>query len=216
MFTISIIGQKGGTGKTTTALGLAVAAARAGKMVAVIDLDPQASASNWKDRRSEDNPAVVSAQSSRLRPTLDAARATGADLVIIDTAGRSDDSALNAARVADVVLIPTRPAMIEVEALSAARDIIRTAGNPPSFVLLNGIHPQASKQAEEARQMIGTVFSMAVCPVHLSHRSAYAEALTSGRTAQELDPEGKAAGELEKLYLFTTELVKKGNSEHGN
>jgi len=215
MFTISIIGQKGGTGKTTTALGLAVAAARAGQMVAVIDLDPQASASNWKDRRSEDNPAVVSAQSSRLRPTLEAAKATGADLVIIDTAGRSDDSALNAARVADVVLIPTRPAMIEVEALSVARDIIRTAGSPPSFVLLNGIHPQASKQAEEARQMIAKVFGMEVCPVHLSHRNAYSEALTSGRTAQELDPEGKAAAELGKLYLFTRELVKKGNIEHG-
>jgi chromosome partitioning protein len=215
MFTISVIGQKGGTGKTTTALGLAVAAARAGKMVAVIDLDPQASATNWKDRRTEQNPAVVSAQSSRLRPTLEVAKATGADLVIIDTAGRSDDSALNAARVADVVFIPTRTAMIELEALPAARDIIRTAGNPPSFVVLNGIHPQASKQAKDARQMIGKVFGMEVCPVHLSHRNAYSEALTSGRTAQELDPEGKAAAELDKLYLFTSEFVKKGRSEHG-
>jgi chromosome partitioning protein len=215
MFTISIIGQKGGTGKTTTALGLAVAAARAGEMVALIDLDPQASATNWKDRRSEDNPAVVSAQSSRLRPTLEAARATGANLVIIDTAGRSDDSALNAARMADVVLVPTRPAMIELEALPAARDIIRTAGNPSSFVVLNGIHPQASKQVREAREMITKVFGMAVCPVHLSHRSAYSEALTSGRSAQELDPDGKAAEELEKLYLFTRELVKKEISEHG-
>ena len=69
MFTISIIGQKGGTGKTTVALGLAVAAFRAGKVVAVIDLDPQASAANWKDRRADDSPAVVSAQSSRLRQT---------------------------------------------------------------------------------------------------------------------------------------------------
>lgn len=209
MFTISIIGQKGGTGKTTTALGLAVAAARDGKAVAVIDLDPQASASNWKDRRSEDNPAVVSAQSSRLRQTIEIAKTSGADLVIIDTAGRSDDSALNAARVADVVLIPTRPAMIEVEALAAARDILQTAGSPPAFVLLNGVHPQASKQAEEARQMIGAVFGMAVCPVHLSHRNAYSEALTSGRTAQELDPDGKAAGELERLYKFTFEYVNK-------
>ncbi len=53
MFTISLLGQKGGTGKTTVALGLAGAAFRAGKVVAGIDLDPQASASNWKDRRAE-------------------------------------------------------------------------------------------------------------------------------------------------------------------
>ena len=63
--------------------------------------------------------------------------------------------------------------------------------------------------------MIAKVFGMEVCPVHLSHRNAYSEALTTGRTAQELDPEGKAAAELGKLYLFTRELVKKGNIEHG-
>jgi chromosome partitioning protein len=78
MFTISILGQKGGTGKTTVALGLAVAAFRAGKVVAVIDLDPQASAANWKDRRTDDAPAVVSAQSSRLKQTLAAAEEMGA------------------------------------------------------------------------------------------------------------------------------------------
>ena len=94
MFTISIIGQKGGTGKTTVALGLAVAAFRAGQVVAVIDLDPQASAANWKDRRSDDSPAVVSAQSSRLKQTLATAEEIGAEVVIIDTRAGSDDAPL--------------------------------------------------------------------------------------------------------------------------
>ena len=98
MFVTSLVGQKGGTGKTTVALGLAVAAAAAGHTVAVIDLDPQATASRWKDRRKEENPAVVSAQASRLAPALKAAESNGADFVIIDSAGRSDDSALAAAR----------------------------------------------------------------------------------------------------------------------
>jgi len=66
MFTVSIIGQKGGTGKTVVAIGLAVAAVRAGMATVLIDLDPQATASKWKDRREDENPAVVSAQSKQV------------------------------------------------------------------------------------------------------------------------------------------------------
>ena len=117
MFTISLIGQKGGVGKTTIALGLAVAAARSGNATAIIDLDPQASAAKWKDRRAEENPTVVSAQASRLKQVLDSARTGGVDFAFIDTAGRKDDSALSAARASDLVLIPTRPNILEVETL---------------------------------------------------------------------------------------------------
>ncbi|HEV8716392.1 MAG TPA: ParA family protein [Candidatus Binatia bacterium] len=63
---LAILGEKGGGGKSTTALGLAVAFALAGKEVAVIDLDPQATAAKWSDRRGKDFPAVVSCQVSRL------------------------------------------------------------------------------------------------------------------------------------------------------
>jgi chromosome partitioning protein len=215
MFTISLIGQKGGTGKTTIAVGLAVAAFRAGKVVAVIDLDPQASAANWKDRRTEDNPAVVSAQSSRLKQTLASAAELGAEIVIIDTAGRNDDSALNAARQSDLVLIPTRTNIVEMEALPAAADILRLAGNPPAFVVLNGIHPTATKQAADARDLVRETFGLECAPTHLCHRSAYADAMTTGRTPQELDEDGRAAAELDALYRFSIEIVNNGTYEHG-
>lgn len=214
MFTISLLGQKGGTGKTTLALGLAVAAFRAGKVVAVIDLDPQASAANWKDRRREGNPAVVSAQSSRLKQTHAAAEEMGADIIIIDTAGRSDDSALNAARLSNLVLIPSRPTILELEALPAAADILRLAGSPPAFVVLNGIHPAASKQANEARELVRQSFGLACAPMHLCHRAAYADAMATGCSPQELDADGKAAAELEALFRFSFEFVNKGTSEH--
>ena len=214
MFTISLIGQKGGTGKTTVAVGLAVAAFRAGKVVAIIDLDPQASAANWKDRRTDENPAVVSAQSSRLKQTLIAAKEIGAEIVIVDSAGRNDDSALNAARNADLVLIPSRPTILELEALPAAADILRLAGNPPAVVVLNGIHPTATKQANEARDVVQQNFGLSCAPVHLCHRAAYADAMTTGRTPQELDAEGKAGAELDALFRFCFELVNNGTIEH--
>jgi len=215
MFTISLIGQKGGTGKTTVAIGLAVAAFRADKVVAIIDLDPQATAANWKDRREVNSPAVVSAQSSRLKQTLDSARDGGAEVVIIDTAGRSDDSALNAARMSDLVLIPIRANIVELETLRAVSDLLKLAGNPPAFVVLNGIHPTATKQADEARGTVQQLFGLSCAPVYLCHRAAYAEAPTTGRAPQELDPDGKAGLELDRLFKFTYELLNNGTCEHG-
>src|SRR4051812_2172555 len=129
MFTVAAVGQKGGVGKSTVALGLAVAAVQAGHIAAVIDLDPQASASKWKDRRTEDNPAVISAQASRLTPALQAARGAGVEFAFIDSAGRSDDSALAAARAADLVLIPTRTSIVELETLPQVSDLLRVAGS---------------------------------------------------------------------------------------
>ena len=61
MKVISVLGQKGGSGKTTLTLSLAVAAHEANKSVAVVDLDPQASACKWGDRRDAD-PVIISVQ----------------------------------------------------------------------------------------------------------------------------------------------------------
>ena len=208
MFTISLIGQKGGTGKTTVALGLAVAAARAGYATAIVDLDPQASAAKWKVRRIDENPAVVSAQVPRLKQTLEAARSGGVDFAFIDTAGRKDDSALNAARCSDLVLIPSRSSIVEIETLPEVNDLLRLAGSPPAFVVLNCVHPSTGHRGiTDTQGTIKELFELTVCPVHICQRSAYAEAPTSGQSPQELDAEGKAADELKRLFDFTCEHV---------
>lgn len=92
MKTIAVISQKGGAGKTTIALNLAVAAVRSGHQCAVIDIDPQASAKCWHDLRRDDAPVVVSAQAARLPEILQTAKQNGADLVIIDTAPHSESA----------------------------------------------------------------------------------------------------------------------------
>src|SRR5208337_1506231 len=141
----------------------------------------------------------------------EAARKADMALAIIDTAGRNDDSALAAARVADLVLIPCRPNMVEIETLSAVGDLLRLAGSPPAFVLLNGIHPTATKQADEAREMVRQIFGLMSTPVHLCHRGAYAEAPTTGKAPHDLDPEGRAANELDRLFRFVFEFVNNRN-----
>ena len=106
MKVISVICQKGGTAKTTAAINLAVEAVAGGLEVVVIDLDPQVSACDWKDIRGERAPLVAATPVPHLDRTLKAAADNGADLVIIDTAGRTSEAASAAARAADLILVP--------------------------------------------------------------------------------------------------------------
>lgn len=211
---VAVIGQKGGTGKTTASLELAVAASRAGKTVAIIDLDPQTNATNWKDRREGDGPAVVSAQPGRLRQTIETALTHGADLVVVDTPGKSDSTAIEAARVADLVLIPTAAQIFDLETLASVRDLLRIAGDPQAFVLLNKLHPHATKGADDAKAMTERLCGIKACPVHLSQRSTYKDAPAEGKTAQEIDE--KATEEADRLYKFICEHVDMSKSQHVN
>ena len=215
MFTIGIIGQKGGTGKTTAATGLAVEIARAGEAVVLIDIDPQANAANWKDRRAADNPVVVSAQASRLRQTLDVARENGAGFTVIDSPGHNDRAATETARCSDLVLIPSRPKIFDLETLATVRDLLRVAGDPPAFVLLNGLHPAAKSAADEAKAMTAHVSGFEACPVHLCYRDIYGNAPATGQTAQEVEPEGAAAAELHELYMWICKQVDMLGGQHG-
>ena len=93
MKTVAIISQKGGAGKTTLALHLATSSALAGRNTAIIDLDPQASAANWGDRRTAELPVVLSAHASRLGHEIRRVGEMKGDLLIIDTAPHSDSAA---------------------------------------------------------------------------------------------------------------------------
>lgn len=204
MKTVAILSQKGGVGKTTIALHLAVAAEHDRKPTVIVDLDPQASASTWKDLRETDAPLVQPAQANRLAPVLATAKKQGAKFVVIDTSPNSESASLTAARAADLVLIPCRPHLLDLKAIHSSIEIARLA-KKPFFVVVNAVPPRGSLGAE-AKAAIAT-YGAEVAPAHLSMRAAYYHCLVNGQVAQEYEPHGRAAEEANMLYKWLRKQV---------
>ena len=200
MKTIAILSQKGGTGKTTLTLHLAVAATRQGLASTVLDLDPQASASGWRDSRAAEAPAVTSIQGSRLGKTLELARGAGTALVFLDTAPHAADAAIAAAEAADLILIPCRAGILDLRAIAATARIAKLAGTP-AFVVLNHAPHRAPRIVEDVTEAVRE-HGLDVAPVVLHQRAAYAHALTVGQTAAEYEPGGKADHEIQQLLQW--------------
>ena len=197
MQTIAIVAQKGGVGKTTLALHLAVQAARTGGSIAVIDLDPQASASGWGDTRDDDEPAIVACPAARLAITLDAAKASGARFAFIDTAPHAESPALAAARSADLVVIPTRPGILDLRAIGASIEIASLAKRRAVLVINAAPAGGAAQEAAEAaRDSYGIEASSAV----VRQRAVFGHALVKGKVAGEVEPDGRAASEIFELW----------------
>jgi chromosome partitioning protein len=207
MKTIAIISQKGGAGKTTIAVHLAVAAVQRGMRAAVFDLDPQASAASWSDKRADLSPSVVAAQAPRLSGLLEQARTQSADLIIIDSAPNADAASLAAARAADLILIPCRPAAFDLNAIGTTLNLA-TVANKPAYVVLNAV-PPLGRVGEEARNALQAGGVMVAEPV-LHQLVAYSHAVNDGRTAQEFQPRGKARSEIEALFTWA---IKQSNAQ---
>ena len=174
MRTIALVSMKGGSDKTTLALHLASAAAEHGHNVAVLDLDPQQSAAKWGDRRAAPVPVVLAAAPSRLGPELQRVADAGADMVLIDTPPRagSDNAALAAARTADLVVLPCRPAILDLETVASTAARVRDVAPVPVVAVLNGC-PSRGRTAEEAAAALVRL-GVEVCPVRIGQRIAFA------------------------------------------
>jgi len=214
MQTISFIAQKGGTGKTTLALSLAVAAEAAGNTALIVDLDPQASACKWGDRREPEAPAIIDAQPSRLANALEKAAQAGIHLALIDTPARIEQAAVEAARAADLVLIPCKPSIYDLETLRTTLDLVQGRAKRPPVVVLNAVPSQGtrSSQATQAIRSMG----VAVCPAYIAQRVAFEYAAQLGLSASEYEPAGKAAAEIRQLYVSILRLLDMSTHETYN
>ncbi len=191
---IALIAQKGGVGKTTIAVNLAVAA---GLKTALFDLDQQESAVIWADRRKSESPHVEFLTERRLPEALKAAEQGKFDLVIIDTPPAAGPQAFTAAQAADLILIPCRPSLVDLDAIRRTAQLVKSAGIP-AFVVFNAAPHSATTLLEDARAIvIGAGLSPA--PVVLRERSAYRASWPLGKAVVETEPKSKAAKEMSEL-----------------
>ena len=212
MKTVAILSRKGGSGKSTFAVHLAVAAEKAGHTTALIDLDPQASAVKWSRRREGDSPVVISAHSTLLNEVLGTAEEKGVSLCILDTSPHSESAALDAAKVADLAVIPSRPAIFDLEAVGDTIQIASIA-KVPIRVVLNGVKPFGSAGIK-AKKALGIYDGLSVAPCTLGDRVAFSHSVVDGVTAQEYEPKGKASREVGALYAYLSrELAEVSNHD---
>ena len=205
MYIVTVLAQKGGTGKTTIAINLAVAAEDAGLRVALVDLDPQASAAGWGDQRGGDRPAVAAVPASRLAGALATASSHGADLALIDTAPHAESTALAAARAADLALIPLRPGVLDLRALGSTADICQLA-RVPTVVVLNQA-PARGPLPDQAADVIAES-GLEVAPCRVGARVAFQHSVTRGLGVLEHEPSGKAAAEIHALWGWVRGRLK--------
>lgn len=204
----SLISQKGGAGKSTLARQLAVLASETEQSL-IIDRDPQRTTTKWWARRSEINPPLEHPNLIELGDTslTDAAkrlRRKPDGALFIDTRPAVEEPEAEAARVADLVIVPVRPSPDDLEAVGETLKILRRLGQPAA-VIVNAA--KNDSRATGARAALSR-YPVPVCPIHLSDRTVYLDASLEGRGVSEMRGYAarEATEELRKVWSWIQEI----------
>jgi chromosome partitioning protein len=139
MRTIVLATQKGGSGKSTIAIGLALSAVQAGHTVRLIETDSQGTLSNWQSRPPYAEPIVEPVYVARdVEQRLQTLEREGVTLAIVDTSGGVSAATTSAIRHADLCLIPARPSIADIEATASTLSIARAWNKLFAFILNQG------------------------------------------------------------------------------
>jgi chromosome partitioning protein len=206
MHVVALCSQKGGSGKTTLAGHLAVQAGLAGMgPVALVDTDPQGSLAAWWNARPLDTPAFAATTLAQLPADIERLRLEGCKLVLIDTPPAINMAIQRVINVAELVVIPTRPSPHDLRAVAGTVDMAERAQCRLVFVL-NAVNLRAkiTSDAVVALSQHGTV-----APVFVQQRTDFATSMIDGRTVCELEPGGRSAEEIVRLWEYLAAQLQK-------
>src|SRR3954453_1109378 len=210
---ITIAARKGGVGKTTLATHLSVMAAGPKRPVLLFDTDPQRSLAWWFQLRTTDTPHLIECEARELPKIADVARREGVAYCIVDTPPHAENSIAEAMRVADLVLVPTRPGPFDLDGVAATLDLAKRVGKP-ALAVINHAPPRTTTAepaiVAEAREALANM-GAAVADAVISQRVALSHAIITGSTVTEYEPQGRAAVEIAALWR---EVLKRLEKKH--
>lgn len=210
MRTISIMSRKGGSGKTTLTVHMAINAYLRGENVLAADIDPQASSADVFKARKVEGPGWTTSTGSKLFALQTSSVRAGVSRLVIDTPPQNEDEILQAVVLSDLVVLVVRPTFLDLAAAVRSASIIRQL-NRKGLIVINqapvgreGIEPPQVVRAMQALPLL----NLPIAPVIIRSRTAYQTGLATGRSAEEFDPKSIAATEMAELLAYIDTLLK--------
>lgn len=209
MKVVSVLNQKGGSGKTTVATHVARCFQLDGSSVILIDSDPQGSARDWAAAREGQPLSVIGID----RPTIerDLKSLAKTDFVVIDGAPQAADLAVSAIKASDLILIPVQPSPYDIWAAADLVDLVKqrievTDGRLKAAFLVSRAIAGTKLGQEVAEALVG--YGLPVLTTRIMQRVAYPGSAATGRTVFDIDPDGEAAADFIALKNEIIQILK--------
>lgn len=212
---LAALNQKGGSGKTTLAVHLAMALVRQGARVLLIDADPQGSALDWSVARTVAPALPVLGLPKPVLHREVPALAADYDHVVIDGPPQVADVTRSAVLASDVVLIPVQPSGLDVWGAAAVVSLLAEATMVRPNLKAAFVISRKMVNTALARDVPGTLadYRLSTLKASLAQRVAFAESLGAGLTVFDLNPRSVASAEVEAL---TKEMMEFAHGQEGN
>jgi chromosome partitioning protein len=204
MKVISFVTQKGGSGKSTLCISLAVAAQEAGRTVCILEMDRQATITEWMKTRTAETPEVAQVAADRLDGVIDRLRTAEYDFVFIDTPGVDNPGTTSAIRIADLCLVPCRPTPADLRAFKPTLAAIQRLSKDFAFIL-NQAPPRSYRVRDTAE---GLAVLGLLSEVNVVMRNDHQDAIGTGQGVTEFNPTGPAADEIRRLWSWIENKMK--------
>lgn len=204
MHTVVVWNQKGGVGKTTLTMHTAVEAVRQGwRNTFMVDMDAQGSLADMFNARKDKAPAMFEPTTvAQLPGRLEAARAAGVDLVMIDTPPSQHAEMRDVLVHADLVVMPTRPSPVDLRAMVPSIRVVQELGLAQRAVFVINAANSRAKLTTQSMRWLMQWEGFTLAPVNIGDRNDFKASATDGRTVQELDPAAPSSKEVGALFEY--------------